>query len=1084
MDPLQRHIQADIGRPPRRVGSLKSSVIEKPPIGRPKLTRMTSDSVSKGIEQGRFDKRSFSYSEDYNKNLNRRSLLNSHENIQLENSKSNNDNSLTQKDTSSSLNSRKIRSLSVERKTDMVTNENDTVNKAYANTSTSEKSTSDNEKLSLRKVRNKSVERMSVEKYKNDDKSSDKVNSIKGVKKENNVSISSDNGYLFSKKLNKSKEDKQNDLKVKKYDMSNRERNGIYNNGDSDYSSILSASEVSPEKSSIRRQYSKSLEKPFNEKHKESVTDGLTKSVVSCVDVQKKIVSPEKEMKSLVGNTNPDVKIMRKGSRDSVHYADAYSLDSEELIKPSKTACKGDMKSTETLCSKKSDEHDVGSSTDYKKKNIDVSYLPRPITKNVLSEKKTIKTDRLSRSKDNIINNENYVESKQNDPETSTAESLGPGGLADSISVLTNTHNDRFTDHKVDSLTDPIHADTGERKFSLDSTCSFINNITSKVKTGNNQSYIYGQPLSLYSQINRDSINKFNKSYGLLNDRLEKAGGYNDYTLPRPRHMLGRTLSYSGPRLNHSYDSYRLYQMPPSSRYGSLISREPYIDYSKYVSRYTQPRSMYGNRDSISSELNFRDGISSELNCKESSDSSGYYDGMKDDVSASVATTRIPSYQRSRSENQESTSSHIRRSLSVTPEKSVLGKFLSKEKLDSEAKEKKSTKEKGTDKSNNKSKNRVRKISRFLRPDFYDTPLEESVFSKNKDKKTNNMKKEEIESNTEKCNGKDEKLKKPGLQYSEKGSKHENKMSIIEKAIRSLRERSLGRGDSACMSRESNLIKRAVSLDDCSVHHDSRLRRSSSVTPKPVSDKKQAKKVEKSFFKKKSGVKKVCEETQNSLRNVDNSVPEVKETIVVENVIRKDNPKFDNAIRRASVSCGAVSGSFGESFDGSHGSDFNVSVGDDSGVYSVKKCHSLETRSRAGRIAGLKPLDLSYPNKSMDLASHFEDDKSKTSFEIDDSTSFLSPTEDSDTWSASSDYADARDFSSPSGNTEDSVSERIRRKSFYLRFNQSKRRKPPPVPLGQYSSQRSRLPYTRSVSSDIAYLKNLPCNVSDVNKKD
>lgn len=1075
MDPLQRHIQADIGRPPRRVGSLKSSVTEKPPIGRPKLTRMTSDYVSKGIEQGRFDKRPYSYSEDYNKNFNRRSLLNSHENIKLENSKSNSDNSLTQKDTSSSLNSRRVRSLSVDRNTDMVTNENDPdINKSYANTCTSEKSTLDNEKLSLRKVRNKSVERMSLEKNKNDDKSSDKVSSSKGVKKENNVSTSSDNEHLFSKKLGKLKEDRQSDLKVKKYDMSNKERNGVCNNGDSDYSSIRSASEVSPEKSGIRRQNSKSLEKPFNEKHKESVTDGVTKEIVSGMEVQKKIVSPEKEMKSLVANTNPDVKITSKGSRDGVYNTDAYSLDSEELTNLSKTIRKGDRKSIETLCSKNSDERNVGSSTDYKKKNIDVSYLPRPVTKNVLSEKKTIKTDRLSRNKDNIINNESYVESQQNDPETSTTESLCPSSLDGSISAPTDMHNDRFTDHKVNSLTDSIHSDIGERKFSLDSTCNFINNITSKVKTGNDQSYIYGQPLSLYGHINRDSVNKFDKSYGLLNDRLEKAGGYNDYTLPRPRHMLGRTLSYSGSRLNHSYDSYRSYQLPPSSRYGSLISREPYIDYSKYVPRYTQPRSMYGNRDSISSELSF----------KESSDSSGYYDGIKDDVSASIGTTRIPSYQRSSSENQESTSSHIRRSLSVTPEKSVLGKFLSKDKLASEAKDKKSTKEKGTDKSNNKSKTKVRKISRFLRPDFYDTPLEESAFSKNKDKKTNNMKKEELESNTEKCNGKDEKLKKPGLQCSEKGSKHENKLSIIEKAIRSLRERSIGRGDSACMSRESNLIKRAVSLDDCSVHHDNRLRRSSSVTPKPVSDKKQAKKVEKNFFKKKSDVKKDCVETQNSLRHIDNSAPEIKDTLVVENIIRKDKPKLDNAVKRASVSCGAVSGSFGESFDGSHGSDFNVSIGDDSGVYSVKKCHSLETQSRAGRIAGLKPLDFSYMNKSMDLASNFEDDKSKTSFEIDDSISFLSPTEDSDTWSASSDYADARDFSSPSGNTEDSVSERIRRKSFYLRFNQSKRRKPPPVPLGQYSPQRSKLPYTRSVSSDISYLKNLPCNVSDINKKD
>ena len=128
------------------------------------------------------------------------------------------------------------------------------------------------------------------------------------------------------------------------------------------------------------------------------------------------------------------------------------------------------------------------------------------------------------------------------------------------------------------------------------------------------------------------------------------------------------------------------------------------------------------------------------------------------------------------------------------------------------------------------------------------------------------------------------------------------------------------------MSRESNLIKRAVSLDDCSVHHDNKLRRSSSVTPKSVFDKKQSKQLEKDFFKKKSDVQKFFEEAQNT-QKIGDSISDAKETFVIENVVTKDTPKLDSTVRRSSVSCGAVSGSFGESFNSSRGSDFSVSVG-------------------------------------------------------------------------------------------------------------------------------------------------------------
>uniref|UniRef100_A0A1B6L146 Uncharacterized protein n=1 Tax=Graphocephala atropunctata TaxID=36148 RepID=A0A1B6L146_9HEMI len=124
-----------------------------------------------------------------------------------------------------------------------------------------------------------------------------------------------------------------------------------------------------------------------------------------------------------------------------------------------------------------------------------------------------------------------------------------------------------------------------------------------------------------------------------------------------------------------------------------------------------------------------------------------------------------------------------------------------------------------------------------------------------------------------------------------------------------------------------------------------------------------------------------------------------------------------------------------------------------------------DTRSRLSRIAGLKRLEFTSSLPSADSTPSMEE--SKLSGEFDDSSSFLSPTEDcSDTWSVSSDYADAREFITPPTN-EDSVSERIRRKSFYTRFNQSKRKKSSQP--NQLGGSRSRLPmYSKSMSSDFS----------------
>ncbi|XP_018901416.2 LOW QUALITY PROTEIN: uncharacterized protein Nuak [Bemisia tabaci] len=96
----------------------------------------------------------------------------------------------------------------------------------------------------------------------------------------------------------------------------------------------------------------------------------------------------------------------------------------------------------------------------------------------------------------------------------------------------------------------------------------------------------------------------------------------------------------------------------------------------------------------------------------------------------------------------------------------------------------------------------------------------------------------------------------------------------------------------------------------------------------------------------------------------------------------------------------------------------------------------------------------------------------------DETSSIISPTEDgSDTWSASSDYTDALEFLPSSGRShscpsgEESVSDRIRRKSYYTRFNphiSSRRFLTSTLNFTNTLRPGSRLPsYSRSFSTDM-----------------
>uniref|UniRef100_A0A8D9EGA6 Uncharacterized protein n=2 Tax=Cacopsylla melanoneura TaxID=428564 RepID=A0A8D9EGA6_9HEMI len=142
---------------------------------------------------------------------------------------------------------------------------------------------------------------------------------------------------------------------------------------------------------------------------------------------------------------------------------------------------------------------------------------------------------------------------------------------------------------------------------------------------------------------------------------------------------------------------------------------------------------------------------------------------------------------------------------------------------------------------------------------------------------------------------------------------------------------------------------------------------------------------------------------------------------------------------------------------------------DDNSLEKVEKViTNLEKAQKSNRtesISKLKRLDLTkiHPRETV------KQERASTSRSLDhcdnsSRCSFLSPTEDSDGWSICSDVTDIRGDcpspSSPSSAHEETVSERIRRKSFFSRFNPRKESAGDQI---QNSRTKS---YTRSASSD------------------
>ncbi|RZF32012.1 hypothetical protein LSTR_LSTR007090 [Laodelphax striatellus] len=354
--------------------------------------------------------------------------------------------------------------------------------------------------------------------------------------------------------------------------------------------------------------------------------------------------------------------------------------------------------------------------------------------------------------------------------------------------------------------------------------------------------------------------------------------------------------------------------------------------------------------------------------------------------------------------NEMMDSRGARRSHSVTPDRSVLGKFLGAEKF-GESKLSKKELDSKFSVENDVGDSRIllknRRVSRFLRPDFYDTPREESVYVKNDEEEKN----KEVE------------VKK-------------SKKSRVKETIRSLRESSLPKECDLAIS-ESSLIKRAVSLDDVTTVGSSinkpktsaRSKRASSVSSDRRVILEPLAKIE-SFIKKKMS-------TDKRKKKVEDEKSDGEKESVVRRLARRISPKLVKNLRRRSC-VGAPLENGGGGLDLSEATLGNG--------YRVDKINSeVSQPSRATRIANLKKLDFTKPHRSADSTPSFDD--------YDElSLTLLSPNDDnSDSWSAASDYVDARDFTvSPTSHhsgAEESVSERIRRKSFYSRFNQLKKKK-------------------------------------------
>lgn len=305
-----------------------------------------------------------------------------------------------------------------------------------------------------------------------------------------------------------------------------------------------------------------------------------------------------------------------------------------------------------------------------------------------------------------------------------------------------------------------------------------------------------------------------------------------------------------------------------------------------------------------------------------------------------------------------------------------------------------------------------------------------------------------------------------------------DKKSMVESAIKRLREQSLPRNLEPCT--ESGLIKRAVSVEDLAVGTKSLQASKKSVTKILGLFKKyeeQDKKKEKPTKKSKSKEEKKSKEKRESVE---------KQSVEVEKPEKKERPKslFLDKMKH-----------FQQSYNGARSDSVldqvetnNVKTKSKLPVNSFRRSlnldnlpeppkfnknpsnESLEVQSKPDRrnlrldfsripSRNAAPVIVEPAKDKIEEPSH----DNRLSSTTDDSSTILSPTEDylsCDSWSACSDFHHLSDLHSPqshnghsllySGDEGESVSDRIRRKSFYTRFNEKKRPTRKPSLVGAY----------------------------------
>lgn len=350
----------------------------------------------------------------------------------------------------------------------------------------------------------------------------------------------------------------------------------------------------------------------------------------------------------------------------------------------------------------------------------------------------------------------------------------------------------------------------------------------------------------------------------------------------------------------------------------------------------------------------------------------------------------------------------------------------------------------------NKKKN---KISKLARPKSYPTealtkPLQKS--SPEKESKLEKLKKgfssrptkeKEVKNEINKSINEEDKIHKNKLLHSiEKKlerfrSSPSNKDSAVENTIRKLREQSLPKNLEPCT--ESGLIKRAVSVEDLQLIDEKPLQTSRKSVTKILGLFKKYEESDKSKAEKSVKKKKVKNKTidSNKLETETELAADFVQIPVDTNLTNAESINTETSMNETSsktIKKRTKSKLPVTSFRRSLNLESTLQKNDNIEQPEVTSNHHSEKKDL--EKTEKKNLRLDFSKFPSNQAHHSDSGYKRNSF------NHFAPDEMSDMWSTSS---DAHSPLSPNGHTysgeEESVIDRIRRKSFYTRFNEKKK---------------------------------------------